>query len=661
GHEPLARHDERGARSLRVAGLGERLGVHEAHERLALLQLAHRLQDVHGLACGGLGAARRAAGEPDAPEDRQRVAANLAANTESVVEHSLLRSDGTRILVEAHGRPVAPNSRRRYTAIRDISERRRMESALELAARKSSIMFDTTSDGIWLHDLEGQILEVNDAYLRMSGYDRDELVGMRIQSLEANETPDDIARHISALMQSGGHDRFESRHRRKDGTIFDVDITALHLGIEGGRIAIFVRDNTDRKRTVRELNRLAQHRQLALNAARMGWWHYDPLTGVATYDGRYTEIFGVAGHQQPNDEILKLLHPDDLPRVWAAVEAALDPANPKPYSTEYRVNRPDGSMRWVEAHGVAVFEGEGGDSRATSFVGTVADITERKGAESRLAYLASFPERNPNPVVEADRDGRVRYANSAAKRLFPTLEQEGAAHPLFSGWPAAVRALEQAHGGTHARDGPVGDTWFRQTLQYVQALDVVRVYGVDVTEHRRAEDALRESEARLRLAQVSAGAGLWDWDIPARRLEWSEELFQLFGVDRRASDASLDIWRSVLHPDDRLFAEQRSEAAIRDRVALASEYRVVLPSGEVRWISALGNTIYDSNGQPLRMTGICLDITERKQAEEALRASEARFRALAEALPQIVWTAAADGSVQWFNRRWYEYTGGGPG
>ncbi|MBI5485818.1 MAG: GAF domain-containing protein [Deltaproteobacteria bacterium] len=151
-------------------------------------------------------------------------------------------------------------------------------------------------------------------------------------------------------------------------------------------------DRAELRRAAAERDRLAQQRQLALDAARMGWWHYDPETRIATYDKRYTEIFGVAGHEQRNDDILKLLHPDDLPRVWAAVEAALDPVAPTPYSIQYRVNRPDGSMRWVEAHGVAVFEGQGAARRATSFVGTVTDITERKQVERLYAVLSLVNE-----------------------------------------------------------------------------------------------------------------------------------------------------------------------------------------------------------------------------------------------------------------------------
>ncbi len=137
---------------------------------------------------------------------------------------------------------------------------------------------------------------------------------------------------------------------------------------------------------------LAQQRQLALDAARMGWWHYDPVTRIASWDNRYGEIFGVSDYQRPNDEILARLHPEDLPGVWAKVEAALDPFNPQPYFAEYRINLPDGSMRWIEAYGIASFEGDGENRRATSFVGTVADITERKQAEDALRQALTETE-----------------------------------------------------------------------------------------------------------------------------------------------------------------------------------------------------------------------------------------------------------------------------
>jgi len=100
---------------------------------------------------------------------------------------------------------------------------------------------------------------------------------------------------------------------------------------------------------------------------------------------------------------------------------------------------------------------------------------------------------------------------------------------------------------------------------------------------------------------------------------WTEELFRLFGLDPAKDRAGFDSWRCALHPDDRAEAEERIATAIASHSRLSSEYRVVLPSGDERWISSLGDTTYDANGAPLRMSGICIDITARKRTEELAR------------------------------------------
>jgi PAS domain S-box-containing protein len=142
-----------------------------------------------------------------------------------------------------------------------------------------------------------------------------------------------------------------------------------------------LRDSTaEVRRAEAERDWLARLRQLALDAARLGWWHYDAASGVTTWDERFLEIFGI-DPQSPAEAILDNLDPEDRQRVWAAITATLDPADPQPYHLEYRVHRPDGTVRWVEAHGLAIFEGEGEARRPKSFVGTVADITGRKRAE----------------------------------------------------------------------------------------------------------------------------------------------------------------------------------------------------------------------------------------------------------------------------------------
>jgi PAS domain S-box-containing protein len=173
----------------------------------------------------------------------------------------------------------------------------------------------------------------------------------------------------------------------------------------------------------------------------------------------------------------------------------------------------------------------------------------------------------------------------------------------------------------------------------------------DITERKQAEEALRESERRLKLAQQSSGAGVWDWDIGSDRLDWSRELFVLFGLDPDKTEATFDIWDQVLHPDDKETAYSRIEKSIKQGTSLDSEYRIVLPDGQVRWIRALGSAIYDQAKQPIRMAGICIDITEQKRTVEALRESEQKYRRLTENSPDMIYRMSLpDGKYEYVSQ-----------
>jgi len=134
----------------------------------------------------------------------------------------------------------------------------------------------------------------------------------------------------------------------------------------------------------------------------------------------------------------------------------------------------------------------------------------------------------------------------------------------------------------------------------------------------QAEEELARVHDNLVLAQQSAGAGIWDWDLRTGKLDWSPELFRLFGLDQATTAASFETWHTVVHPSDQAQAAERIDAAVRGRTKLSNEYRIVLPTGETRWINALGDVVVDADGQAVRLSGICLDVTARKRAEEEL-------------------------------------------
>ena len=152
----------------------------------------------------------------------------------------------------------------------------------------------------------------------------------------------------------------------------------------------------------------------------------------------------------------------------------------------------------------------------------------------------------------------------------------------------------------------------RKALDLMNEAQETRRHAEDIAE------TLRKSEERFRLAEAAAGAGSWDWDIASGQIEWSAEQFRILGLDPTQASAGFDAWRAALHPQDKETAEERLEQAIRDRTLLDNEYRIILPSGDIRWVRVLGNTVYDDDGKPLRMSGIMLDITARRQAEAEL-------------------------------------------
>jgi PAS domain S-box-containing protein len=167
----------------------------------------------------------------------------------------------------------------------------------------------------------------------------------------------------------------------------------------------------------------------------------------------------------------------------------------------------------------------------------------------------------------------------------------------------------------------------------------------EIADRKKVEEALQALNERFEMAQRAAGVGVWDWDLKTGHIEWSSEMFKLFGLDSKSVLASFETWNSVLHPQDKEEARAKIGEALKTYSFLDNEYRVVLPSGEIAWINALGKGEYNSQNEPVRMTGICVDITERKKAEHALVSSEKRYRRLFETSQDGIVSRDKDGHM----------------
>src|SRR5262249_50094226 len=154
---------------------------------------------------------------------------------------------------------------------------------------------------------------------------------------------------------------------------------------------------------------------------------------------------------------------------------------------------------------------------------------------------------------------------------------------------------------------------------------------------KRTTKALLESEERLRFAMSSGMIGVWDWDIANDLSTWSPELLEIYGLEPGTKRTHED-FRSRVHPDDLAAMESERDAAIRKRTPFDLEFRIVRPSGEIRWLSARGRGYCDGDGRVVRVVAINIDITERVKAKEALREREQRLRVALDASMAGMWT-----------------------
>ena len=179
----------------------------------------------------------------------------------------------------------------------------------------------------------------------------------------------------------------------------------------------------------------------------------------------------------------------------------------------------------------------------------------------------------------------------------------------------------------------------------------------DITERKRAEEALRRIDTRRKSALEMAKLGDWELDLTTMQATRSLLHDQIFGHPSGLPNWNFDIFLAHVHADDREAVKQSFQSGLSQGKRWEFECRIVWENGAVRWIWACGNQYLETGGTDARMFGIVQDVTERRQALDALRESEERFQAMANGIPQLTWVAEADGFVYWYNQRWYEFTG----
>jgi PAS domain S-box-containing protein len=612
--------------------------------------------------------------------------------------------------------PWKPDQRPNEETERLRESQKNIEAPRDSEARFRAI-FENAAVGIARVAPDGRWMEVNQRFCDIVGYDREELMTKTFGDITH---PDDLEQDLAALrrMLAGEVETYlrEKRYYRKDGSVVWVNLTVSLARTADGAPDYFIsliEDISARKRAEEKLREREERLSLASWASGLGVFEWDVQADCAVWENeRMYEIFGhthADGALSKAQLIERYVLPDDV----AAFERALADGmkSGRPFHTVFRIYRKDGAPRWLELAGDFELARDGAPIR---MIGMLADITERKLGEEEILKRVAL--RADVSVALAERKGSLqsmlqKSAEALVRHLGVAFARVWTLNPKESLLELQASAGMYTHlNGAHSRV-PVGELkigliakerqphltndvcndprvsdkeWAREkgmvafagypllvedrvvgvmamfarhplTEDTVETIATVAAPIAQGIERKRAEEALRASEEKFRILADTAPVMVWMSGADKLRAFFNKPWLDFTG---HTMEEELGAgWTEGVHQEDYDRCLEIYFTSFEAREPFEVEYRLRRYDGEYRWVLDHGVPRYSPGGDFLGYIGSCIDITERRQAEETLRESEARFQHMADTAPAMLWVTKPDGRGMFLSRGWYEFTG----
>lgn len=410
-----------------------------------------------------------------------------------------------------------------------------------------------------------------------------------------------------------------------------IVLSALTALLVWAFIRALLRSRLDRQ----DLHETGERLSLALRAAEAGIWDFYPRSGRLFLNEEWPVQPGDDTKDFPAalDASVEFLHPGDRERIAATLARHLA-GDDAMCREEFRYVSPGGGYRWGMATGRVIQRDERGF--ATRMTGTFIDTTAQKRAEAIREYLALIVENSEDAIIGLGLDGSILSWNAGAAGVFGYEEEEVIGQPLsMLAAPrqkaavddllqdltegAAVRGFHAAcmHRDARAIDVSVTVSPIRDASGEVIGASVI---GRDITEQRQVERALRESQENLARAQAVAQLGSWRWSFAANKVNWSDEMYRIFGLKPNQIHGSrLDAILTRVHPEDQPAVLESLRTFAEGHKPCATNYRIIRTDGAIRHLRGESRLVSDENGNDTGVIGTIQDITEQVRAQEALR------------------------------------------
>ncbi|MDQ1290960.1 MAG: hypothetical protein QG615_754, partial [Nitrospirota bacterium] len=578
----------------------------------------------------------------------------LAGAVERCDEDRLIREDGSEDWLQWEVRPWQDVTGEiggiiMFTDV--ITERKRAEVALRESEARTRSILETALDAVISINERGRIIGWNPQAEVMFGYSPHEALGLPLdETIIPARYRQDHAHGMNRMLQSSDPSamrrRFEFFALHRDGHEFPVEFAIAASQVDGQPMfTAFIRDISERKRAEAALRISEEQLRQALQASSTGLWDWNTDTNEVSLSREWKRQLGYEEEELANtfESWETRLHPEDHDRALMHVRTYL--ANPAGgYQQEFRLQHKDGTYRWIQARASLVTEPNG---RRVRLLGSHVDITDRKRTEEALQrserQLRTVLDTLPIGVWFTDEKGHVLYGNPVGQRIWAEAARVGLPQPEGDRlWWETIDNTESLHrwavGTVLARGLDVPNEMLeietnrgeRRTIRNTAVPvkgDAGKILGAivlneDITDRVRAELALRQEHALLMAVMDAATDIIFVKDIAGRYIHMNRAGAQRLGmsVDEVIGWNEYALWPSDL----------AASCQLADRRVLESGEPITVEESSVRDGET---TIYlttkapyrDPEGRIIGVIGVARDITERKQAEEALRASEERF------------------------------------